>query len=576
MVDELICTIGGQQGEGIESAGDLLSIAVNRLGYYSYSFRQFSSRIKGGHTSVTIRISLRPVRTLLGHSNLLVAFDQETIDLHWPELQSDAIIIADSAYQPYIPAGCSAKVYLEPILEIAKEAGTIRQKNMAAVGAAAAAMGISFMQLEPIVRDVFAKKDEEIIAVNLAALEQGVQHMLQALKSPLFQLTPGDGKQRMLLTGNDAISLGALAAGARIMSAYPITPASDIMEFLALKLPALGGVVVQTEDEIAACNMAIGANYAGVRAFTASSGPGLSLMSEGIGLAAMTETPLVVVDVQRGGPSTGLPTKHEQSDILAMIYGTHGDAAKVVMAPSTAEEAFYDMAEAFNIAEEYQCPVIVLSDLQLSLAKQTVEPLQQEQVTIRRGKYAQDGLAPLKCPDYFPRYSFTEDHISWRAAPGTVNGIHCETGLEHDCFGRPAELSIGRIGQMDKRLRKLTSLVDKFDRPVWQDAPFDDAELLLIGCGGTRGAIEETVARLRCEGLRVNHIQLRLLHPFPQPPVAAELQRAKNVLVIENNATGQLASLIQMHAVRPITFLGKYDGSPFLPFAIYSKCKELS
>ena len=190
-----------------------------------------------------------------------------------------------------------------------------------------------------------------------------------------MQLEKADGKKRLFMIGNDAIALGALAAGCRFMAAYPITPASDIMEYLIKKLPKLGGTVIQTEDEIAAATMAIGANYAGVRTITASAGPGLSLKAEAIGLAGMTETPIVIVDTQRGGPSTGLATKTEQSDLMAMIYGTHGEIPKIVMAPSTVEEAFYDTAEAFNLADEYQCPVIILTDLQLSLGKQTVEPL---------------------------------------------------------------------------------------------------------------------------------------------------------------------------------------------------------
>ena len=207
-----------------------------------------------------------------------------------------------------------------------------------------------------------------------------------------MQLEKADGKKRLFMIGNDAIALGALAGGCRFMAAYPITPASEIMEYLIKKLPKLGGTVIQTEDEIAAATMAIGANYAGVRTITASAGPGLSLKAEAIGLAGMTETPIVIVDTQRGGPSTGLPTKQEQSDLMAMIYGTHGEIPKIVMAPSTVEEAFYDTAEAFNLAEEYQCPVIILTDLQLSLGKQTVEPLDCSRVEIRRGKLVDDDL----------------------------------------------------------------------------------------------------------------------------------------------------------------------------------------
>ncbi len=220
------------------------------------------------------------------------------------------------------------------------------------------------------------------------------------------------------MIGNDAIALGALAGGSRFMAAYPITPASEIMEYLIKKLPQFGGTVIQTEDEIAACTMAIGANYAGVRTLTASAGPGLSLMMEAIGLAGITETPIVIVDTQRGGPSTGLPTKQEQSDLMAMIYGTHGEIPKVVIAPSTVQEAFYDMVEAFNIAEEYQCPVIVLTDLQLSLGKQTVEPLEYDKIEIRRGKLVTGELPEIPDKGCFKRYEVTEDGVSPRVLPG--------------------------------------------------------------------------------------------------------------------------------------------------------------
>ena len=232
-------------------------------------------------------------------------------------------------------------------------------------------------------------------------------------------------------------------------------------------MPKVGGTVIQTEDEIAACTMAIGANYAGVRTLTASAGPGLSLMMEAIGLAGITETPLVIVDTQRGGPSTGLPTKQEQSDLMAMIYGTHGEIPKIVMAPSTVEEAFYDIVEAFNLSEEYQVPVIFLTDLQLSLGKQTVEPLKLDKVEIRRGKLDLEAELPEReNKAYFKRYEVTEDGVSPRVLPGMKNGVHHVTGVEHDETGKPSESALNRKDQMDKRFRKMENL--KFNTPVYK------------------------------------------------------------------------------------------------------------
>jgi 2-oxoglutarate ferredoxin oxidoreductase subunit alpha len=577
MLTELTWKVGGQQGEGVESAGDVLATGLSRNGYHIYSYRQFSSRIKGGHTSSTVRVSLNPVRTLTGHVDILLAFDQETIDVHAGELREGGLVIADTAFRPVAPKDCKGTVFAVPFTELAKQAGAIQTKNMAAVGAAGAVLGLRFEQLGPLVQDLFYKKGDAMLRANIQVLQAGLASIQQEdTYLSQFKLASPAVKRQMMMTGNEAIALGALAGGAKLMPAYPITPASDIMEYLVGRLPEVGGIVIQTEDEIAACTMAIGANYAGVRAFTASSGPGLSLMTEAIGLAGMTETPVVIVNVQRGGPSTGLPTKHEQSDILSMLFSSHGEIPKVVMAPSTAEEAFYDMAEAFNLAEEYQCPVILLSDLQLSLAKQTVEPLSHEKVKIRRGKFScQQELPPLERPAYFARYAVTEDGISVRTVPGMRNGIHSETGLEHDPFGRPAEAGTGRATQMDKRLRKLKSLPDRFSEPVYIDASQARADVLLLGCGGTRGAISEAVALLRADGFLVNYAQIRLLEPFPAAALSSLLSNAKKIVVIENNATGQLAALLRMKTGQHVSSILRYDGSPFLPSQVYAKCKEM-
>jgi 2-oxoglutarate ferredoxin oxidoreductase subunit alpha len=347
------------------------------------------------------------------------------------------------------------------------------------------------------------------------------------------------------------------------------------MEYLIKELPPLGGAVIQTEDEIAAVTMAIGGNYGGVRTLTASSGPGLSLKMEAIGLSGITETPLVIVDTQRGGPSTGMPTKQEQSDLMAMIYGTHGEIPKIVLAPSTVQEAFYDSAEAFNLAEEYQCPVIVLSDLQLSLGKQTVEPLDFNKVEIRRGKLITEEIPEQENKGYFKRYEVTEDGISPRVIPGVKNGIHHVTGVEHDETGKPSEAALNRNLQMDKRFRKVENI--KFDTPVYKNCPHDEADLLLIGFNSTRGAIEEAMLRLEADGIKVNHAHIRLIHPFPTDEVLPLIKNAKKVAVIENNATGQLANIIKMNVgyADKIKKVLKYDGNPYKPYEVYTKCKNI-
>lgn len=576
MIEQLSWKVGGQQGEGIESTGEIFAIALNRLGYYLYGYRHFSSRIKGGHTNNKIRVSTTETRSVSDDLDILVAFDQETVNLNYKELHDKGVILADSKFGPKPPEDTKATFYEVPFTDIATELGTSLMKNMVAVGATCAVMDLDINAFREVVQEIFGKKGQQVVDKNMEAIKAGFDFMKEKLdESALMRLGKADGKKRLFMIGNDAIALGAVAGGCRFMAAYPITPASEIMEYLIKKLPELGGAVIQTEDEIAAVTMAIGGNYGGVRTITASSGPGLSLKMEAIGLSGMTEQPLVIVDTQRGGPSTGLPTKQEQSDLMAMIYGTHGEIPKIVIAPSTVEEAFYDTAEAFNLAEEYQCPVIILSDLQLSLGKQTVEPLDLSRVEIRRGKLVQGELPEIENGGYFKRYEVTEDGVSPRSIPGMKYGIHHVTGVEHDETGKPSEAPANRIAQMNKRFRKIENL--KFNEPVYKNAPHEEADLLIVGFNSTRGAIEEAIPRLEKDGMKVNHAHVRLVHPFPVDEMLPLVKSAKKIAVVENNATGQLANLLKMNVGygEKVNKIVKFDGNPFLPIEIYTKCKEL-
>lgn len=578
MISQLSWKIGGQQGEGVESTDRIFSTALNRLGYYLYGYRHFSSRIKGGHTNNKIRISTKPIRAISDDLDILVAFDQETIDLNAHELRPGGVIVADAKFSPTIPEGVDARLFAVPITAIAEELGTSLMKNMVASGASWALLGLSMDVFNKAVEEEFGRKGPAIVEKNIEAVRRGAEFVLEQAGGPLeeFKLADADGKMKLFMIGNEALALGTLAAGCRLMSAYPITPASEIMEYLIKKLPKFGGTVVQTEDEIAAVTMAIGANYAGVRTMTASAGPGLSLMMEAIGLSGMTETPLVIVDTQRGGPSTGLPTKQEQSDIAALIYGTHGEIPKVVIAPSTIEECFYDMVEGFNIAEQYQVPVIVATDLQLSLGKQTCEPLDYDKIVINRGKLITDELPPTEDNKLFKRYEFTEDGVSPRVLPGTKHGIHHVTGVEHDQEGRPSESAVNRQKMMDKRLNKLNAL--RITDAVKADAPNANPDLLIVAMGSTGGTIAAARARLAEEGVKTNQVMVRQLHPFPSDLLQPHLDAAKQVVVLENNATGQLANLIKLNigAHGKIKNVLKYDGTPFLPSEIHQACKELN
>lgn len=576
---ELSWKAGGQQGEGLESLGEIFAAALCSLGYDVYGYRQFSSRIKGGHTSYKLRIANHPVATIATGCNLLIAMDPDTLAVDAPELSTEGVLVADTAWL----AEVKPKVRTVALSwnELSKTGGKSLPKNILALGITAALLGIDTAKLMPLLEKQYGRKGAEVMATNRLALETGHDYIKNNYADLLgtFTMPKLENPQpKLFMLGNEAIALGALTAGAKFMSAYPITPSSEIMEYMVKYAPDEGGVMLQTEDEIAACTMAIGASYAGARAFTATAGPGLSLMAEAIGLAEMTETPLVLVDTQRGGPSTGLPTKHEQSDLMAAIYNTHGDTGKIVLSPSSIEEAFYYTFEAFNLAEEYQCPVIVLSDLQLSLGKQSVTSLDYDKLQIRRGKLIKEGLPEIKSPEYFKRYDLNaEDNISLRALPGTPNGISLGTGLEHDEVGRPSENKAMRTNQTNKRLRKMRGVIDTFDQPLYEDAPYAQSDLLIIGMAGTRAVISEVADELREKGLRVNHVQMRLLSPFPVCALNHYLQEAKKIVVVEHNATAQLARLIKMNMppCPELHSILKYNGDIFYKEELLAKCKEV-
>ena len=579
MKSQISWKVGGQQGEGIESTGEIFATAMNRKGYFLYGYRHFSSRIKGGHTNNKIRVSKSHVHAISDDLDILIAFDQETIELNHHEMREDSIIIADAKAKPQKPENCVAQLIELPFTSTAKELGTALMKNMVAIGATSALMDLNTSTFETLIDNMFSKKGNKVVDMNIQALNMGYDLMKQQVTNVNgdFTLENGSGHPHLYMIGNDAIGLGAIVAGSRFMSAYPITPASEIMEYMIANLPKVDGTVVQTEDEIAAATMAIGANYAGVRGFTASAGPGLSLMMESIGLSGMTETPLVIINTQRGGPSTGLPTKQEQSDLMQMIYGTHGDIPKIVVAPTDAEDAFYLTMEAFNLAEEYQCPVILLSDLQLSLGKQTVKTLDYNKIDIRRGEIIQSDIERAEDDKaYFKRYALTTSGVSPRPIPGVKGGIHHVTGVEHNEEGKPSEAPINRQNQMEKRMRKTESLV--INNPVLLNEHEDEADILYIGFISTKGAIGEGAERLERQGVKVNTMHIRQLHPFPKDIVQQAINKASKVIVAEHNYQGQLSSILKMNTQVNDKLVNqtKYDGKPFLPYEIEEKGLEIA
>lgn len=570
MISQLSWKVGGQQGEGIESTGEIFSTTLNRMGYYLYSYRHFSSRIKGGHTNNNIRISTKEVRSISDHTNILVAFDQETIDINAAELVDNGVILADEKFNPEVDENLNVQLISVPFTEIANEHGSKLMKNMVAVGASAGLMHLDIDKFKDMIYTMFARKGEEIVNNNIEALNGGfnyIQERLNAIEGD-FELEKVSERESLYLIGNDAIGFGALNAGVRFMAAYPITPASDIMEYMIEHLPKVDGTVIQTEDEISAVTMAIGSNYAGARSFTSSSGPGLSLMMESIGLSGMTETPLVIVDTMRGGPSTGLPTKQEQSDLMQMIYGTHGEIPKIILAPADVEDAFYLTTEAFNLADKYQAPVILLSDLQMSLGKQSANPFDLSKVEIDRGQIITEDIENDGA--YFERFKLTESGISDRPIPGVKGGIHHVTGVEHNPNGTPNESAVNRKEQMDKRMRKVKEL--SIATPFKVNGE-EESDLLVISFLSGNGAVDEAVERV---GGNITTIHMRQLFPVPIEALRPYLDGAKKVLVVEQNYTGQLFNVLKMnyHDHNKMESFGKYDGTPLKPMEIERHIKQ--
>ncbi|MCL5676531.1 MAG: 2-oxoacid:acceptor oxidoreductase subunit alpha [Firmicutes bacterium] len=577
--------VGGAQGEGIDSTGEIFALTLHRLGYYIYTYRHFMSVIKGGHTNYKVRVSPVQRRHRGDGLDLLVAFDQGSIDFSLPEMNPGSAIIYDStAFDARVPAGRDMTLIPIPLTKMARDMGMVIMKNMVAIGASAALVGLPADAFEDYLQERFGKKGGQIVETNRQVLAAGYNYARSSTdwRHPLPELpAAGRGKKRLFLHGNDAVALGAVNAGCRVVAAYPITPATEILYSVLKLLPKYGGVVLQAEDEIAACQMAIGANYAGVRAMTSTSGPGLSLMAESLGLSGVSETPLVIVDVMRAGPSTGMPTKTEQADAFHAVYSAHGEIQRIVLAPATVEDAFYDMQRAFNLADKYQVPVIVLVDMVLGLSKQTVEvdDIDFDRIAIDRGKLltAQaDVDAVVARLGEYKRYELTEDGTSPRALPGLKNAVHMVLSYEHDEEGNEMEDREMRVKQTRKRFGKMQTL-DVAEWALRRTGP-ENPDLLLVGWGSTDGQLEEAREELAKGGLKAAHLQVGALHPLPAAALRREIEAAGKVLVFENSYEGQLLQLIK----QKVGHFGnvqaglKFNGDPFYVHEVVAMAEELT
>jgi 2-oxoglutarate ferredoxin oxidoreductase subunit alpha len=465
-------------------------------------------------------------------------------------------------------------VYQVPMERIAKkEVGEPKAKNMVAVGAATALFGFSRELIERQLTERFRKRGEKTLADNLKAFTAGFDFASKNIeKRDPYCLTSVEGKDLLVISGNEASALGAVYAGCRFFAGYPITPASEIMELLAHELPLVGGAMVQAEDEIASMGMVLGGAFAGVRSMTATSGPGLSLMAELIGLASMAEVPCVIVNVQRGGPSTGLPTKTEQADLTLALAASHGDAPHVLLAPLSVRDCFEIMDMAFEIAEAYQIPVIVLSEQALGFRKMDLpQSLLRDHPRVDVRPVTAQILEDVK----YLRYQITENGISPRTVPGQRGGAHVATGLEHAEDGKPAYDPSTRIAMMEKRQRKLDGIVRDYASVARLGYP--KPEIGLFVCNSTADSIQDAVETACASGIRAAGLIPRLIYPSPNDEIRSFVASCKKVIVAEGNMTGQYAAFLrsQVPGFDPLQ-LNRYDGLPVTPAEVLAKIQEVA
>lgn len=568
MNDELSVRIGGDAGQGVESSGAGFCKALARSGLHVFAAQDYRSRIRGGHNFYQIRASDEPVHAKSDPPQLLLALTPQTVDAHKGQLAPGAGVLYEESFgvdaEELAASGLSPMPM--PLMEIAAGHGSRVMMNTAGMAALAAVADFPLEFVASVVRDNFARKGEEVVAANLDVAAEAYGYARERYGDFPHRMPEGDGRRRMLMHGNHALALGALAGGCRFVAAYPMTPGTSIFEYLASVAAGCGVVTKHAEDEIAAVCMAIGAAHVGARAMTPTSGGGFSLMVEALGLAGMAEIPLVVVNVQRGGPSTGLPTRTEQSDLLFVLHASQGEFPRIVLAPGTIEECFEAGWRSFNLAEKYQCPVIVLSDLYLAGSLRTVEPeaLDFASVPIERGALLSgddlDGLS-----DGYRRFAITKSGVSPRAVPGHPAAVYPVVSDEHTEEGHITEEIHNRVRMMRKRMRKeQTALAEDIRPPVYSGPERPGATL--VCWGSTHGASLEAADLLRSAGRSVGVLHFRDLWPFPEEAAEESLEAAGITIGVEQNYTGQLGKLIRMATGRRLDgYVLSYDGRPYSP-----------
>lgn len=580
MATEITIGIAGAAGDGLDRTGDTLARTAARLGLHLYTYNSYQSLIRGGHTWLRLRLSEEKIDNHGDHLNVLVALNQDGIERHAREVEPGGAIVFNSSRFNCDPSLVPEGVTLVPLPmnELTAGLGKIQpvMQNTAALGALLHLVGFDLDATAEILLETFKKKGQEVIDQNIGVLRAGHQHA--AAKVPALPYPwKFSRKRRPVVTGNHMIALGAVAGGCKFYSAYPMSPASFILHWLAAHSEQVGVLVKQAEDELAVMNLAIGAGHAGVRAMCATSGGGFALMSEAIGMAGMIETPVVVVNVQRGGPSTGLPTKSEQGDLNQAIGASQGDFPRVIVAPKDATDCFHTAVEAFNLAETFQLPVIILSDLLLGEHRSTIDPEAiSSQVPIERGEWV-EALSPDDAQNGgYKRYALTPSGVSPRARPGREGLIHVSGTDDHDEHGilisdehtNPAI----RRKMHEKRMRKMEGVRARLQPPVLEGRT--DAAVTLIGWGSTWSVIHEAVEQLNRAGVSANQLHFKYMHPFHGAEASAILKGCQRTIVVENSFSGQFARHVRAESGFTVDHvLTRYDGEPFEPAYIAERVK---
>jgi 2-oxoglutarate/2-oxoacid ferredoxin oxidoreductase subunit alpha len=549
--------IGGEAGQGIQTIGDTLSKVFSRAGYHVFTHQDYESRIRGGHNFYQIRFSDKPVTASRERIDIIVAFDKESIAFHKNELSENGLIIYDSSA---VGQEHESRFLDIPFVHLALQHGNRIMANTVATGSVLGMLRLDMDIFNRIIRDAFENKGEDIVRANLNAAKAGFDFALK--NCPKCSFVPSSySTPKMLISGIEGIALGVIASGCKFYSAYPMTPSTGIMNYLAGKEKDYGIVVEQAEDEIAAINMALGASFTGVRAMTGTAGGGFALMVEGLSLAGMTETPIVIAIGQRPAPATGLPTRTEQGDLLFAIYAAHGEFPRVVFAPGTPEQAFYLTQRAFDLAERFQIPALLIFDQYLADSAWTYDRFDLTKITFHDYRIRGDAFRQLR---QYKRHAFTEGGVTPLGVPGDSGNLVVTDSDEHDEEGHITEDAEIRVKMVQKRLlKKLPLIRQEIEQPSLYGV--NDPEVILVCWGSLYGITREAVDTLS-QDVKAAMLHFCEIYPFPLPLS----------ICIEQNAAGQFARLFRAETGHEFTRkINKYDGRPFTAESLISELRAI-